>query len=403
MPSFRYRALDKGGEVVSGEIDAGSSAAVIERLQALGYLPIEAREVSAGGARLIPGLTIGQPGREEITGLTEDIAMLVRGGVALADALAILAQGAARPALARLVRDLNRRIVEGRSFAEALAAHPDLFPQTYVKTVEVAEATGTLEETLDNIARERRRAEALRARVRRALAYPVFLLAAALGVLSFVLFFVIPGFEQTLRDFGAALSPSTEFIFALSHVGRAYGDLILAALALLLVAALFAARSRAAAAVVIRLARRVPGLGAAIRLNQTVRLCGALGHLLGNGVDITTSLRLVRDLMPDRRDADKVERLIAGVRRGERLTRALDGLDLVPPTVVQMLRVGEESGELAAMAARVAGFHEAKLDAALARLTAFIGPAIMIAVSLLVAWVIIAVLTALLSVNDLLV
>lgn len=403
MPSYRYRALDKSGAVVTGEIDARSDGFVVERLQSLGYLPIETREIGEGGARLLPGLSFGKPDGREISALTEELAMLVKGGVALDEALSILAQAAPRPALARLIRDIHRHLAEGESLAEALAVHPDLFPRSYVKMVEVAEVTGTLERTLESIAGERRRAEAVRSRIRSALAYPGFLLVAAAGVLSFVLFFVVPGFEQTLRDFRADLEPSTQIIFALSRFGRAHGELIMLAVAAVLGAGLLLSRSRAFTAWLFRAARHIPGIGRAIRINQTVRISGTLGHLLGNGVDISTALRLVRDLLPDRRDGEKIERLIAGVRQGQRLSDALAGLDLVSATVVQMLRVGEESGDLAAMASRIAAFHEAKLDALVSRLTAIVGPAIMIAVSLLVAWVIIAVLTALLSVNDLLV
>jgi general secretion pathway protein F len=134
-----------------------------------------------------------------------------------------------------------------------------------------------------------------------------------------------------------------------------------------------------------------------------VFFCTTLGTLLGSGVDITSSLRLVRDLFRDPRAAEKVDRLIAEVRQGHRVSDSLASLNLLPPYVIPVLRVGEEAGELDTMAVRIGGFYEDRLDRALTRLTSILGPSILILVSLMIAWLIVTVITALISVNDLLV
>ena len=146
----------------------------------------------------------------------------------------------------------------------------------------------------------------------------------------------------------------------------------------------------------------MPGVRELVRHEQTVVFCATLGTLTHSGVDISSGLRLIRDLMRDNRSAEKIDRLVASVRQGHRLSDALLEVNILPPYAVHMLRVGEESGELDSAAMRIAGFYEVRLDRALTRLTAILGPAIIILVSALIAWLIISVITALLSVNDLL-
>jgi general secretion pathway protein F len=161
-------------------------------------------------------------------------------------------------------------------------------------------------------------------------------------------------------------------------------------------------RNRAARSFMLRLIGRLPGVRELVRHEQTVAFCATLGTLTHSGVDISSGLRLIRDLMRDNRSAAKIDRVVAGVRQGHRLSEALQEVNILPPYAVHMLRVGEESGELDSAAMRIASFYEVRLDRALTRLTAVLGPTIIILVSGMIAWLIISVITALLSVNELL-
>lgn len=402
MPKFRYRALDATGQMVVGVIEAASNEAVVPELEKISFLPIEISDESAGGGGgfSLRKLFSRGPTSEEISGVSEDLATLIKGGVTLDRALLILSEAGARPAVARLMLDLHREISAGHSLAEAVSAHPDLFPKTYAKMVEVAEVAGTLDETLRVVAHERRRGENLRRRISGALAYPSFLIFAAFGVLTFVLLYIIPEFERALAGFQD--ESQQPFIFGLSRSVRANSDLFAIGGIVLMAAILLAVRSRAIRSAFMRLVARIPGTRQIVTYEQTVSFCATLGTLTHSGVDISTSLRLIRDLMRDPRAAEKIDRIVQSVRQGHRLSEALLDVTILPPYAVHMLRVGEESGELGSAAMRVAGFYEARLDRALTRLTGILGPAIIILVSMLVAWLIISVITALLSVNDLL-
>lgn len=401
MPRFRYRALDATGQMVVGVIEAASDAAVVPALEKISVLPIDIRlEGEPSGFSLRKFFSRG-PTKEEISGVSEDLATLIKAGVTLDRALVILSETGVRPALGRLMLDLHREITAGHSLAEAVATHPELFPKTYAKMVEVAEVAGTLDETLRVIAHERRRGENLRRRISSALAYPSFLIVAAIGVLIFVLVAIIPEFERALAGFQE--ESQQPFIFGLSRSVRANSDLFLGAGILLLAAGFFAARTRAVRGFLMRVIARTPGTREIVIYEQTVSFCATLGTLSHSGVDISTSLRLIRDVMRDARTAEKIDGIVAGVRQGRRLSEALLDANILPPYAVHMLRVGEESGELDSAATRVAGFYEARLDRSLTRLTSIMGPTIIIMVSGLVAWLIISVITALLSVNELLI
>lgn len=400
MPKFRYRALDASGHVVVGVIEAPSSEAVVPELEKISFLPIEIGDESeqgnSGGSFFSRG-----PTSEEISGFAEDLATLLKGGVALDRALLILAEAGVRPPVARLMHDLHREISGGHSLAEAISNHPKLFPKTFVKMVEVAEVAGTLEETLRVIAHERRRSESLRRRITSALTYPSFLVVAATGVLVFVLVYVVPEFERALAGFQKE-GAETPLVFTLSQGLRAHGDLVGVAAIALLLTLLLGVRSRAVKGFFMRLLGRIPGIREVVRDERTVAFCSTLGTLTQSGVDISTALRLVRDLMRDERSAATIDEVVAAVRQGRRLSETLQETKLLPLYAVHMLRVGEESGTLGAAAMRIAGFYEMRLDRALARLTSILGPAIIVTVSLLIAWLIISVITALLSVNELL-
>jgi general secretion pathway protein F len=401
VPKFRYRALDASGHMIVGTIEAASNAAVLPALEKISVLPIEISDMREP-RKSWRQMFAREPTREEITTLTEDLSTLVGGGVTLDRALLILSETGARAPIGALMLELHRKIAAGQSMAEAVSAYPAIFPKTYVKMVEVAEVAGTLDETLKMIAHERSRTEHLRRRITSALTYPSFLALAATGVLVFVLMYIIPEFDRALSGFQTKMSGSTALVFSLSRGLRENASTAGMIAVGILAVGFLAFRSRGLRSALMRGIGRVPGIRGIVRTEQTVSFCATLGTLSRSGVDITSSLRLIRDLMRDNRSAAKIERLVASVRQGQRLSEALLDVDLLPTYAVHMLRVGEESGEIDSIAVRIASFYEGKLDRSLTRLTSVLGPAIMILVSMLIAWLIISVITALLSMNDLL-
>ena len=406
MSTFAYMALDDGGKVLKGTMEAGARAEVLAHLDRIGCTPISVKAQAGAAAptgRSLRDWLTPDPRPEDVTGLTLDLAMLLKGGVALTEALQILSQMESRGWLLRVLRDLHTALSHGKSLSQAIAHHPKLFPPIYVKMVEVAETSGRLEEALSELAVERQRGERLRKRFISAISYPAFLVVAAVGVLFFILIYLIPKFEVALQGFRDKIDPSALVVFEMSSFLNRNLDLVVLSLAGLLGGAVLLNRVGRERGLWLALLARLPFSRAVLANELTVTFCRTLAILVRNRVDISTALRLIRGVVRLPGAGAEIDRVVADVRQGQRLSETLARGKLFPRHVVQMLRVGEESGDLADSASRVAMFYEAKLETALSRVIAVVGPAVMVLVSVLIAWLIISVMTALMSINDLLV
>src|SRR5215813_6850321 len=219
MPNFRYRALTQSGELVSGSIAAPTAAEVSRRIEYLGLVLIDtALDSGAAAADLF---SLSRARADDVTTLTRDLALLLRAGARIDDALELLASDIDIGRLRPIVTQIKASVLAGESFGEAIARHPTLFPAVYVALVRVGEASGTLDQILELLADERDRADAVRRKLTEALRYPLFLLLAAGCVLTFFLMFVLPQFSAVLRDFGAKLDPTVATFLALSDFLRA--------------------------------------------------------------------------------------------------------------------------------------------------------------------------------------
>ena len=402
MPSFTFEALDSAGRRMTGTMEGETSAAVLSELDRAGYLPIKATPARSGSRRGWREMLTPEPKSEDVTALTLDIVMLLEGGVTLSEALGLLAEMGGGRWRRTVLGELRRSLSVGKPFSKALAEHPRLFPPLYLKMVEVAETTGRLTEALQSLAEERQRVERLRKRVLGAIAYPAFLILSALSATTFIFLYIIPQFEVALEGYRDKVDPTALMVFNASAFLRTHLQQIGMGLGLVVLAGLLLSRLGQGRSLWLGLASRIPVLKTVLAYDTTVRFCRTLAVLLGNDVDISSALRLLRSLIQVPAAAQRMESVIGDVRRGRRLCEALATHPFLPGHVVQMLRVGEESGHLPDSARRVSVFYEARLDTAYTRVIAVIGPATMMVVSVLIAWLIISVMTALMSVNDLL-
>jgi general secretion pathway protein F len=399
MPSFRYRALTQGGELVSGSISAPTAAEVARRIEFLGLMPIETpAEDGSGAVSRLDVSFFSRPRAEDVTVFTRDLALLLRAGARLDDGLELLATDVDLGRLRPVVGKIRASVLAGESFADAIAAHSSLFPAVYVALVRVGEASGTLDRTLEMLADERTRGEELRHKLREALHYPVFVLLAAGCVLVFFLVFVLPQFSAVLREMGAKLDPVVEAFLDLSDFMNAHALELAAAAALLPPTIWLLLRRPWMRAALISHLARLPVAHTILGFHQTAVFCRNLGVLLANGVTLTATLRILVDVMATN---EKIWTAASDrVRHGGKLSEALAASAILPPMAVRMLRLGEETGQLPILAGRVADFYEAKLQRSLARVVAVAGPLAIILISVVVGGLIVSVMTALLSVSQ---
>jgi general secretion pathway protein F len=401
MPNFHYRALTQSGEIVNGSIAASSVGEVARRIEYLGLIPIEtgAGEGLAAVSRWT-GALFGKPRAEDVTLFTRDLALLLKAGARLDDALELLASDRDVGRLRAVIGKVRSGVMAGESFADAIARHPSLFEPIYIALVRVGETSGRLTHMLEVLGNERARTEATRRKLADALYYPAFVLLAAFGVLSFFVIFVLPQFSSVLRDFGAKTDAVITVFFDLSDFVRAHGpELGLLAVATIVAVWIALRRPSVRAAVTLQVSR-MPGIAAMFDFYRAALFCRNLGILLGSDVTLTATLRIVVDIMAVTGRRSAWTAAADRVRHGGKLSEALAAAAMLPPMAIRMLRLGEETGQLAILAARIAEFYEAKLQRSLDRVVAVVGPVAIIFISIVVGGLIVSVMTALLSVSQ---
>lgn len=400
MPNFRYRALSQSGEMVHGTIAAATAKDVIRRIEYLKLLPIEAIEDKAKRASGF-GLSFGRPAASEVTTFTRDLSLLLKAGARLEDALELLGDDADIGRLRPVVAKIRAAILSGDSFSDAIERHPTLFSAMYVALARVGEVSGTLDHVLELLGAERVRSEAMRRKLVDAMQYPAFVLAASVAVMIFFFMFVLPQFGSVLRDFGGKTDTAMGTFLDISDFMRGNATELVLATSTAIVGVWLLLRQPALRASMLSTVSAWPGLSGIFRSYRTSLFCRNLGILLGSGVGLTGTLRILVNIMAVTGSAAAWSDAADRVRHGGKLSEALAAAGMLPPMAIRMLRLGEETGQLAQLSGRIAEFYEAKLQRSLDRVVGVVGPAAIIFISTVVGGLIVSVMTALLSVTQL--
>jgi general secretion pathway protein F len=399
MPHFRYRAVTPSGELVTGEVEAPSRQEVVRRIEYLGHLTIEAEPVSAsvlssGGTRRSK-----LPRPREVTVFLRQLALLVGAGLTLEVALQTLGDDAAK-ALAAFVGAIRSSIASGDSFADALERHPAIIEPAHVAMVRAGEAAGKLDVVLRAIVEDRTRRQQLTERINSAIQYPLFLIGSAAVVLMFFLIYVVPQFEPVFRDLGGRLNAGAAIVVGASAWLHGNLDLFFGSCLALVLGCWLALTRPQVRTVAFAVFTSLPGIAGLLGDRRSARIVGTLGLLVENGVALPVALRILRNILVEPHYAAAAERVYEQVRSGRRFADALAETDLLPPLAVRMLRVGDEMGDLGLIARHAAEFYEHKFGIGLDRVMGAVGPAAIIAVSMIVGALVVSIMTALLSITE---
>jgi len=403
LTSFQYKAAARNGELASGHLQALSVTDAVSRLQDQGYVPIQVSAAEAARAPRLPRLQWKRHRirTNDLTAFTQALATLLAAGIPLDRTLGALAMTCGNPALREVVEDVQGRVREGTGLANALAAHPRVFPQLYLSLVRAGEASGALESVLERLAGHLERAQEVRETITSAMIYPVVLVLVAVSAVLLLLAYVVPQFAQLFADVGEALPLSTRIVVASGELVRDYGVYLALAVAGgigLFWAALKRPRWRRR---LDALLLRAPLLGELLARISTARFSATLATLLGNGVGLLEGLRIARAVVTNSMLDERLARVTERVQEGSRLADALEEQVAAPALAVQMIRVGEESGELEAMLQRVAAVYERELQVGLKRLLSVLEPALILGLGLVVGGIVLSILVAILGVNEL--
>jgi general secretion pathway protein F len=400
MPVFTYRAADRRGQTIDGVMEATDARAVIDRLRKEAYFPIK---VAAQGDRAaLFSLGGGSRVRQrDLLALTQMLATLFEAGLPLDRALSILEELAPSPRVKTIVADLLHSVRGGSSLSEALAKHhPRPFSRLYINMVRAGEKGGVLEVSLRRLAEFLEARAAFNEAVVSALAYPLVITTVGAAAIIFLMTFVIPRFATIFNDLGQAIPLPTQILMSVSAALQSYwwvGATL--AMASVLAWRIWTGTPHGRASwdqVVLRL----PIAGPLALKVETARFARTLGTMLQSGVPVLGAMAVVGDMMSNQAVGRAVARVAEGVKRGGTIAAGMQEHTAFPALAVHMVRVGEETGRLEEMLLKVADTFETDVRSELKRVLGLLEPAIILCMGVLVAFIVVAMLLAIFSIND---
>lgn len=368
--TYLYRARDPLGKVVEGRIDAGDTDAAAQMLRRDGFAVLEIADEEDDGA----GLFGGRVSRRDIANVTTQLAVMVDTGITLSSAFAGLIAQEHNPKLKQLLSDLQAAVEGGSDFSSALQAHPQYFDATYVALVRASEASGTLAEMLDRIADYLRTRIESRAKVRAAMTYPAVIAGLAVGVTIFLLTYIMPKFEPLFMRKGNELPQMTVFMMSASRLLIDYWYAWIAGTVAAVAGLIFWKRTESGRRAWDRALLNLPILGPLFRKIILSRSISTLGTMIASGVSALDALRLCGESAGNRLYYELWENVRERVTAGDQICEALAGEPLVPPTLVQMIASGEQSGRLDDVLLKVSSFYDREVETSLKSATSLIEP-----------------------------
>lgn len=401
MSKFRFTAARDSGERISGIIEGSDRSTVIGKLGDQGLHPIDVEiandDIAADRIFSFGGNVVSS---KEITIFTRELAWLLQAGITLNQALDVLAKDAFSSEFSGMIATIRTDIRKGRSFKDALSG-AGVFSGYFLSMIEVGEATGTLAAALERITVTREREQRIRGRMTSALIYPSLLVTLSLGAIVFILISVVPSIKEMITGSGAPIPENAQLVIGVSDWLLESGDTLLVVLPITaLLIALLVSRPHVRASLS-SAAIHVPVIGPLLRKFAAVHFCRVLGTLISAGMTLPDSLKLVKPTTSNRRIARLIGEMEAALRQGNDFIVPLERSKVFPSLLARMLKIGNETGNLAASLGQVTIILEEELERALDWSLTLLGPIIILILSVFVAFIIMSLMGAIISINDL--
>lgn len=385
MPVYSYTGRLRGGELTTGLTEGDTPDAVAARLFATGITPIEVKPATrAKGdgetSQLFRKLGLGKPGTSDLVLFSRQMYTITKAGIPLLRGLKGLAASTHNALLRGTLEDIVRDLEGGRDLAGCLARHPAIFPPLYVSIVRVGEETGTLDTSFQRLSQYMQQDQDLRDRIKAALRYPLIVLGVIAAAIAVLTVFVIPKFEPLFASLGDNIPWPTLAIIALSEFVRDYWYLVVGGIALTIVGGRQYLASDGGRFRWDTWKLRLPIIGKLVHEGTLARISSSLSISLTAGMPVIQTLNVIAKSAGNEYMAQRVSLLKENVERGDPLSRAAAAVGMFPPLVLQMLAVGEETGDLPTLLDEVTGFYEREVDYALKNLSSAIEPVLIIAV-----------------------
>ena len=394
MPAFAYKAIGRDGKAQQGVIEADGLDIATRQLRSRGLTPLKVEE----GGQDEQGKP---PTRQEILSMTSELSVLLRAGLPLDRALKVLIDMDGQPRMRAVLSELLKSVKGGKALSIALQPFEDTFGSFYLSMVRAGEASGQLSAVLERLVEHLESAKATRDSVVSAMIYPAILLVVAVLSIVVMLGFVVPQFETLFNDMGDALPAMTKGVIAAAEFIKAWGFFLAILVAIAGLVFQRWATSEAGKTVLDRQLLALPIAGNIAFEYEMAKFARAVGTLLGNGVSLLKAIQIAIDTVGNLPLKEGLAVLPPAVKAGKRMSVALDEAEMFTPMVIQMTRVGEESGSLDSMMLELAKVFEDHVASGIKRLLTLLEPVLILTMGFIIALIIISILMGILSVNDL--
>jgi type IV pilus assembly protein PilC len=390
MAAFAYDAINAQGLESSGVIHAPDVSAAREQLQTRGLLPQSLAERTAAGERG-PASAFKKVKPKSLQVFARQFATMIGAGVSVVQALVTLEEQTDDKYLAEVIADVRSDVEGGVILSRALARHPKVFNRLFVAMVEAGESSGTLDTVLDRVAVQIEKETQIKRRIKSALVYPIVVISFAFLVLTFMLLFIIPVFVNVFDSLDGELPKLTQFVMHASYAMRHYWFIIFPAIALMIFAFRRLKRTERGRQVWDRFKLKIPmRVGDVVHKIALARFSRTLSTLVSSGVDIIKALEITGATAGNWVVEKSLVDIRTRVHEGVPISQPLQEDPVFPPMVGQMVKIGEETGELDGMLGKIADFYEDEVDTSIKSLTSIIEPILMIGVGIMVGTIVIA-------------
>ena len=403
MPVFEYTALDAKGKTTSGIIDAEGSVAARQKLRASGIFPVSIKEAyEAAPKKAAKSFNLSRRFSRvkpiEVAMMTRQLATLIGAGFPLVSALDALAPQTKSHGFKKIITQIKDSIVEGNSFAQALSKYPATFSSLYVNMVRAGETSGTLEIVLDRLADITEKQQALMTRIQTALAYPMFMLVFGTIVLFILLIYIVPSFTSIFADMHQTLPAPTRMLIFLGDFFKSYWWIILIILGMIWFLLSRVKKTEKGRFWFDRMVLSIPVMGNSAKKLAVARFSRTLGSLLENGVSMLVALDIVKNIAGNILISEAIETGAIEVGKGQGLGAALSGRGIFPQLSIQMIQVGEQSGELEKMLTKIADVFENEVETSM---TSYLEPVMILVMGMCVLFIVLSICLPIFEMNQL--
>lgn len=417
MAQFAYRARKRSGEIVEGMLEVADKPAALLQIQKLGLFPVNVVPAKGGAAVAVRGVA-GKPAEihlppalqkffqrkrkpkmEELARYTQQLANLLHCGMPLASALNSMSNISSKGIPGSVSKQLRQDVIEGKSLSAAMAKQSEIFTDLYVNMVRAGEQSGALEEVLRRLSSHYERFAEVRAKFISALIYPAMVMGVGVVIIFFFMTFMLPKFMEIFTGMNIPLPPATMFLVNTSNLFKNYWWLMLMGVFAVLILFHRFRTSPSGRRALDRWSMKAPVLGPVVKLNLFGQFCRTLATLLRNGVPVLSALKITEQVMPNVMIKEAIAVTREEVTDGKTIAQPLAKSGLFPQLMIDLLKIGEETGDVPSSLENLADTYESELSIALRVMTNMIEPIMIVCIALFVGFLLYSVLSAMFAIT----